>query len=272
MTEEAGQRRGIGTRWLAAMRRHRFDLLLGALVLLMVSAPVVHLLGPQSSPVLTRIAVTVVFTLVLLSAVFAVCQTRRSVALGLWLVVPAVLLHELRLHIEWDGLVALAHLLSVCFLGYTIVVMLRFLFAPQPVTLNMIYASLCVYLLLGVLWANVYSLMGVIEPNSFAFALDVGRGAERMRFGAGYSVYPIYYSFVTLSTLGYGDIVPASSAARMFAATEAITGQLYLAVLVARLVGLHISQTSSGTKRSEAGRSRVVGEEQKREKGEEGQE
>ena len=57
-------------------------------------------------------------------------------------------------------------------------------------------------------------------------------------------MFPIYYSFVTLSTLGYGDIVPKVSAARMLAAVEAITGQLYLAVLVARLVGLHISQST----------------------------
>jgi len=61
-----------------------------------------------------------------------------------------------------------------------------------------------------------------------------------MRLGGRQSVFPLYYSFVTMTTLGYGDIVPRSSSARMFAAIEALMGQLYLAVLVARLVGLHI--------------------------------
>ena len=65
-----------------------------------------------------------------------------------------------------------------------------------------------------------------------------------MRFGGGQSIFPIYYSFVTLTTLGYGDIVPTSAIARMFSAIEAVTGQLYLAVLVAQLVGLHISQST----------------------------
>ena len=60
-----------------------------------------------------------------------------------------------------------------------------------------------------------------------------------------------YYSFVTLSTLGYGDVSPLNPIARMFSYTEAITGQVYLAVLVARLVGLHISQTLIGEKGDE---------------------
>jgi hypothetical protein len=230
---------------MAAMHRHRFDVLLGALVLLLVSTPVVRLFAPESSPLLAGLTVTALFVVVLLSAVFAVCQTRRSVTLGLSLVVPAIVLHEVSLHVELEGIVALAHVLSICFLGYTIAVLLGYLFSSERVGLNTIYASLCVYLLLGVLWANLYSLINVIEPESFFFAFADGGGPERMRFGGGSSIYAIYYSFVTLSTLGYGDIVPLSAAARMFAALEAITGQLYLAVLVARLVGLHIAQASS---------------------------
>ena len=65
-----------------------------------------------------------------------------------------------------------------------------------------------------------------------------------MRLRAAEAVLPLYYSFITLTTLGYGDVVPVSAAARMFAAIEAVMGQLYLAVLVARLVGLHISHAT----------------------------
>ncbi len=71
----------------------------------------------------------------------------------------------------------------------------------------------------------------------------------QMRFGGKQSIYPVYFSFVTLTTLGYGDIVPTSATARMLAAAEAVTGQLYLAVLVARLVGLHISQSPRDPRR-----------------------
>jgi voltage-gated potassium channel Kch len=65
------------------------------------------------------------------------------------------------------------------------------------------------------------------------------------------SIYPIYFSLVTLTTLGYGDIVPTAAAARMLAAVEAVVGQLYLAVLVARLVGLHIAQARRNSESSD---------------------
>ena len=64
-----------------------------------------------------------------------------------------------------------------------------------------------------------------------------------MRFGAERSITALYYSFVTLTTLGYGDITPVSASARMLSVVEAIIGQLYIAVLVARMVGLNIVHT-----------------------------
>ena len=66
-----------------------------------------------------------------------------------------------------------------------------------------------------------------------------------MQFGGERTIVAIYYSFVTMSTLGYGDIVPTSSLTRMCAALQAVVAQLYLAVLVARLVGLQISQSTA---------------------------
>jgi hypothetical protein len=127
-----------------------------------------------------------------------------------------------------------------------VIVLLAFLFRQQRITFNMICASLCVYLLLGVLWAMGYSVLEVLEPGSFLFTLAGEDQHYHMRFGGEESIYPLYYSLVTMTTLGYGDIVPTSPSARMFAAVEALTGQLYLAVLVARLVGLHISQAAAG--------------------------
>ena len=231
-------------RWFLTTRRHRFAILLGALVLLLFSMPLVRLLGPGLHPVLSRTIVTGLFTAMLLSAVFAVCQTRASVIVGLSLAVPAIFPQLLGLVFRYDGIVLTSHWLGIAFLVYTVIVILRFIFAGDRVTSETIWAALCVYLLLGVLWANVYSLVDFVEPDSFAFGLAEDQQTARMRFGGEESVFPIYYSFVTLSTLGYGDIVPKVSAARMLAAVEAITGQLYLAVLVARLVGLHISQST----------------------------
>ncbi|HUT94910.1 MAG TPA: potassium channel family protein [Thermoguttaceae bacterium] len=232
----------LTARWLAAMRNHRFDVLLCALVLLLLWTPVVRLLAPIWPPALSKITVTTLFCVVLLSAVFAVSQSRRSVWIALWMAVPGIVLYELNLVIARDGLLAASYAFSIAFLGYTIIVILQFLFVDQRVTCNTIFASLCVYLLLGVLWSTAYSLIEILEPGSFTFGFADEQG--EMRFGGGESIFPIYYSFVTLTTLGYGDIVPASATARMLSAAEAVTGQLYLAVLVARLVGLHISQST----------------------------
>jgi hypothetical protein len=224
------------------MHRHRFDTLLGALFLLLLSAPLVRLLTPGWHPYFARFMVAACFCVMLLSAVFAISERRWTAFVALLLAVPAILLSVLNVLLEQKGIVVAYHLLGMLFLGYTVVVILVYLFREQRVTLNMIFASLCVYLLLGVLWAEVYSLLEILEPKSFKFVYAEAASDQDMRFGGEKSVFPLYYSLVTMTTLGYGDIVPMSSAARMFAAVQALTGQLYLVVLVARLVGLHISQ------------------------------
>ena len=130
------------------------------------------------------------------------------------------------------------------FLGFAVVISLRFLFTAERVTGSTIWASLCVYLLPGVLWASAYSVLDILHPGSFTFTLGESGGAGAMRLGGEQSIFPLYFSFVTITTTGYGDIIPTSAEARMLAVLESVTGQLYLAVLVARLVGLHISQST----------------------------
>ncbi len=224
------------------MHRHRFDTLLGALLLLLISAPVVRLIVPGWHPYFARFTVAACFCVMLVSAVFAISESRRTALVAMSLAVPAILLSVLNVLLQWEGIAIAYLLLGISFLGYTVVVILVFLFREQRVTFNVIFASLCVYLLLGVLWAEIYSLLEVLEPKSFMFVYAEDASGQSMRFGGEKSVFPLYYSLVTMTTLGYGDIIPVSPSARMFAAVQALTGQLYLAVLVARLVGLHISQ------------------------------
>lgn len=233
----------FGARWLALMRAHRFDILLGALVLLFLSTPVVRVLAAVLHPRLALFTLSTAFGLVLLSAVFAVNQDRRSVIFALTLAVPGFFLHELDAVVGGDAMLGASHVFSATFLAYTILLILRFLFSSERVTYNTLCAALCAYLLIAVFWANVFSFTAIVEPGSFRFGLVEEDASGTMRFGGAHSIYPIYYSFVTLTTLGYGDIVPTSAAARMLAAMEAVMGQLYLAVLVARLVGLQIAQS-----------------------------
>jgi voltage-gated potassium channel len=223
------------------MHRHRFDILLGTLVLFLLAMPVLSLLG-EGLPAANFVAAAFLVAM-LLSAVFAVSQNRRTAITALALAVPAIVLRLLNLWFDQDGIMVGEHVIEILFLGYVIFVLLKHLFSADRVSLNTICASLCAYLLLGVLWAMVYSTLDVAQAKSFAFPLAAEDATGMMRFSDEKSVFPIYFSFVTMTTLGYGDIVPTSPIARMLAAMEALMGQLYLTVLVARLVGMHISQT-----------------------------
>ena len=98
--------------------------------------------------------------------------------------------------------------------------------------------AICAYLLVGVTWALLFALIGDLDPGAFRWPSLHGEQVTE----ASFSTYT-YFSFVTLTTLGYGDVSPVSEIARRLALLEALLGQIYLAVLVARLVGLHLSQS-----------------------------
>lgn len=233
------------SRWFRAMRQHRFDILLASLLALMVTAPLLHIVWPLGRPFVAHLIMLLVFGLMLLSAVLAACVEKKEIYVALGLAVPGFLLDAVGVLAGLTGLAVAGHLFETVFMVYTVVLVLRLIFAARRVTSNVIWAALCVYLLLGVLWANVFSLLDTIQPGSFHFSFVEGNQQELMRLGGSNSIYPLYYSLVTMTTLGYGDIVPITVATRMLAAVEALTGQLYLAVLVARLVGMHASRSAA---------------------------
>ncbi|HEX9167289.1 MAG TPA: potassium channel family protein [Gemmatimonadales bacterium] len=108
----------------------------------------------------------------------------------------------------------------------------RFMFRRDVVRSEHIYAALSAYLLVGVFMGVLYTAIGARSPEAF---LVHGAPASAANFTLASGVY---FSFVTLATLGYGDIVPATEATRGLAILEAVGGQLYLAVLVASLIGM----------------------------------
>jgi hypothetical protein len=219
----------------------RFAILLATITVLLVAAPVLNVVSPRLPLWLVSLSTTAVFFATLLAAVFAISGTRKSVYIGLALIAP-VLFSEI-IDVIWHRRETLLvdYVLSIAFMIYVIVMMLRWMLRQQQVDVNMICCSLCVYLLLGVAWAIIFSLLFLIDPASFADLPHIASSGGKIRFGARETVTSLYFSYVTLTTLGYGDITPASPAARMLAVVEAVMGQLYLAVLVARLVGAYIA-------------------------------
>ena len=225
------------------MREYRFGLLLAVLVLMLVTAPLIRSIRPDEPSLIADVLFVIVFTAVLLSAVFAVSDRPRTTMFALSLAIVTFVLEIIYLATGNRGAFIAQHACSLVFLGWISIVMLGLLFRAQRVTFNMISASLCVYLLLGVAWSVLYSLLYVMNQDSFSYSLASGAPHGKMMFGGQHSDLPLYFSIVTMTTLGYGDIVPATATARMCASMQAFLGQVYLAVLVARLVGMHIAQS-----------------------------
>ncbi len=171
-------------------------------------------------------------TLVLLSALL-VAGGQRTFRAGMILAVVTLVARWLNLlnpHLypAWAFLI-----LGAAFFGLVVFQILRHVLTAEVVNIDTLCACLCGFLLLGLLWSMVYSLVAAADPKAFGFS-DPTQTLDA--FNA------FYFSFVTLSTIGYGDITPVSRAARMFAIMEAISGMFYVAVLVARLVSIHSAQ------------------------------
>jgi voltage-gated potassium channel len=132
-----------------------------------------------------------------------------------------------------------AHLIAVCFFAYALYGILLAIFVRQ-LSGDAIFGVICGYLLLGIIWTLLYSAVETGFPGSFSVASP--------QFADGTAPQPDrgilgYYSFITLSTVGYGDVTPTTPLSRTLAWMEALVGQFYLAILVAGLVGLKVTQT-----------------------------
>jgi hypothetical protein len=124
--------------------------------------------------------------------------------------------------------------IGIVFFAFMVGTILSFIFRQCDITLDVIYGAVVVYLLIAITWAYIFRVIEVLQPGSFTIVQGLG---EEARFTF------LYYSVVTITTLGYGDITPVTDVAKSFSALEAIVGQIYLMVLVARLVGTHIAQS-----------------------------
>jgi hypothetical protein len=122
---------------------------------------------------------------------------------------------------------------ALLFLGYVVNQMLRFILSAPQVNSEVLCAAIATYLLLGLVWALNYLLVARLSPDAFAFTV----GPPAVRTMDSFNAF--YFSFVVLSTVGFGDIIPISNMARTLAMIEAVTGLFYVTVLIARLVSMY---------------------------------
>ena len=216
--------------------KYKFIYLLVSILLLLLIHPFFERL------VVARILLQILDSAVLVTAIYTVSQNRRLFIVGILLLLPAIIGGWSMYFTESLMPELVGRSFSALFLAFVTIVMMSNVFREQEVTLDTISGALCVYLLIGLTWTFVYSVLEFLEPGSFAVNTNASvspRGDRNYEI----SIF-LYYSFVTLTTLGYGDIIPLTPPARAFSYVEAIVGQIFVAVLIARLVGLHTAHAS----------------------------
>ncbi len=205
-----------------------------ALLFFLMSYPLIadHSLG--------SLFLDVLFLAILIASAYAVSNNRNVLIIAAILALPTFGLWW-SVRVTDATVVILGSLaLSIVFFMFIIFVLLRNVVRSDQVSVGTIYGVMSVYLLIGVGWSFIYAIIELATPGSFDFgalAESAGGSAKHgdLRFLG-------YYSLVTLSTLGYGDITPMTPIARSLSALEAVAGQLYIAVLIAFMVGTHIAQ------------------------------
>jgi hypothetical protein len=195
-------------------------------VLLFVVAPL------QVAGAITGPYVGFVFVAVLILTAFIVSSSRLAVGMilvAIALIVVAMALEFKRLLVVENYLDAIAWLIAGLTLGTVVACAV---FAPGKVTFHRIIGAILLYLNIGLIFVGLFDLAALLEPDAFK-GLDPLQGNVSMG-------NLIYFSFVTLTTTGFGDIAPVHPYARSLASIEAIIGQLYPAILLARLVTLEL--------------------------------
>ena len=208
-------------------REARFGYLLAGLVAYLLLGPLAREIFGEMDGLVLMIALSSILVI----GIFSLQESRLLFGAGIVLAAVAVLLTIMDFFDAKNQTMKLIALADVfIFFVISIALAVRHLFQEGPITLNRLMGGICIYILLGMCWSIIYMYLIWWQPDAFAGAvLDTPDNPVFWDM--------IYFSFVTLTTLGYGDITPAEPVARALAYTEAVVGQLYIAILIGTLVG-----------------------------------
>jgi hypothetical protein len=200
-------------------------LLLGMLVLAPLSEQAFHLL------VLEDLFLTAIFTY----AAYSISRNKALLATAVALAVSAIASTWMRPMVKAQWFAIFSGLCDVAFIALVTIAILSYTFRQKDVSADVIAGAIVAYLLMAVMWSQIYVVLEAVQPGSFNFPAGTGGSLQALLR---------YFSLVTITTVGYGDITPATPVARAFANLEAVVGQLYLVIQVAWLVGRHVSMKS----------------------------
>lgn len=213
-----------------AISRNRFMVLTLALVALFVIHPFVKV-----EAFLGNVLLDLVFLAISLATIWAISYRRRVFYAAIVLAILGFLGRWIKVNGMEDAVSFAGAICDILFFVVTVSAILGYVLRSEPVSVDKLFAAVCAYLFFGLIWAMVCDMMERLQPGSFA---SLTKGTDQF-------LEMTYYSFVTMTTLGYGDVTPISAPAKSFACLQAAMGQLYPAILIARLVGLHTAHTLS---------------------------
>jgi len=217
---------------ILSKKNNFIGLLVGQLILIF-TMPILHYISEGAGKLILHSAIIGMILLTIIGN----RKDSTWYKLIITLTVLEVVILVLALFLDAFALTYIAISLSLFFLFASVFVAFKSVFFSTEITLNQLVGASCIYLLLGIIWAILYSNLFFISPNSFSGLSDISTKLHFPEF--------MYYSYVTLTTLGFGDITPISPVAKTLSFMQAIVGQLYLTIMVAGLVGKAINSSKN---------------------------
>ena len=214
------------------LQQWKMRLLLVALVLAIIAYPFLQ------GSVEGYLALAILFSVVLLAGVYVVSHHKRNLVIGLAFGVPAIAANWLRFFSPSPEVIALNHVFSILFYAFIVYALLRGVLTSKKVTSDVLYGAVAVYLLLAITWGWVYSLLEFLMPGSFTIFVGPNAGGKPVWADL------VYFSFTTLTSIGFADILPITYFSRSFAILETVMGVLYITVLIGRLVGMYSGEAA----------------------------
>jgi hypothetical protein len=201
--------------------KSRFIYIIFAIMLVLLVDPIIRPYG-----IAGHLFSTFFVAMIPLSSALAATQDRRKAILILLIAAPFVTLDGLNYYFKSHLFMVVAMGFATILYFYIVLLLVRTLLSIKEVTADMIFCAISIYLLIGMMWAGIYTVVEGISPGSF--------------LGTAEAVDLIYFSFVTLTTVGFGDVVPVSLLGKRLAVFEAAMGSIYMAVIIAMIVGRYM--------------------------------
>ncbi|NNL77147.1 MAG: hypothetical protein HKO68_12500 [Desulfobacterales bacterium] len=182
-----------------------------------------------------RFLLDIFFTVIFISGIYAISYKKQHILFAALLALPMIISLWAKYIFVSDYVIIVGRFFGILFFGFAVVHASQFILKAENVTKDVLFAAIVVYLMIALMWTFIYSLLELIHSGSFSIP-DTQIQEASQHF--------LYFSFVTITTLGYGDITPVTEVAKSLAVVEAVVGQIYLVVVVAWLVGMHVSKKS----------------------------